>query len=311
MRWRLFPIPCLAAAIYFAFAGLNTPAIAMEGGQSPAVRGYRDFMVGVLPAPGVQFRYDLYMYSGTEHSIIPQGQLTINLKAAANIFGVTAVTPYQILGGNYAFGARGAVTDLSVDQTVSRPGLTVARSGSLTALNDIVVSPFIVGWHAGNFHWIVSTSVWMPAGNYDSSRIANTGRHYWSFAPQFGATYFDPKSGWELSAAAMYVISSTNTATNYHSGDFTQFDFAAGKMLSPQFKLGAVGYFVQQVTPDSGAGAILGDRKLRVAGIGPAATYTFFVNKVAMNLVAKYYREFDAQNTTQGNAGTVSVRVKF
>jgi len=139
-------------------------------------------MVGVLPAPGVQFRYDLYMYSGTEHSIIPQGQLTINLKAAANIFGVTAVTPYQILGGNYAFGARGAVTDLSVDQTVSRPGLTVARSGSLTALNDIVVSPFIVGWHAGNFHWIDSTSVWMPAGNYDSSRIANTGRHYWSFA---------------------------------------------------------------------------------------------------------------------------------
>jgi hypothetical protein len=109
----------------------------------------------------------------------------------------------------------------------------------------------------------------------------------------------------------MYVISSTNTATNYHSGDFTQFDFAAGKMLSPQFKLGTVGYFVQRVTPDTGAGAILGERKLRAAGIGPAATYTFFVNKVAMNLVAKYYREFDAQNTTQGNAGTVSVRVKF
>jgi hypothetical protein len=109
----------------------------------------------------------------------------------------------------------------------------------------------------------------------------------------------------------MYVTNSTNTATNYHSGDFTQFDFAAGKMLSQQFKLGVVGYFVQQVTPDSGAGAILGDRKLRVAGTGPGATYTFFFNKVAMNLVAKFYREFDAQNTTQGNAGTLSVRVKF
>lgn len=58
-------------------------------------------------------------------------------------------------------------------------------------------------------------------------------------------------------------------------------------------------------------GAILGDRKLRVAGMGPGATFTFAVNNIAVNLVAKYYREFSAQNTMQGDAGTLSVRVKF
>lgn len=285
----------------------------MEGGQSPYFKGYRDFLTGVLPAPGLQLRHDLYLYSGTEHSTIPQGQLTVGLKAVSNILSVTYVTPYHILGGDYAFAVRGALTDVKADQTLAmpRPRPANVRSGNLDALNDVVVNPFVVGWHSGNFHWNVATSVWMPAGNYDKNRIANTGRNVWALSPQSGATYFDPKSGWEVSGAAIYVVNFTNTDTNYRSGDIAHFDFAVGKMLSPQFKLGVVGYFTQQVTADSGAGAIFGNRKLRVAGAGPGATFTFFVNAVTVNLVAKYYREFDAQNTTQGDAGTLSLRVKF
>ncbi len=309
-RWLLHCLR-LAATIPFVLATINTSARSMEGGQSPALKGYRDFLAGVVPVPSVQLRLDLYLYSGTERSTIPQGQLRVGLKAVANIFGVTVVTPYQVLGGNYAFAARGAVSDLSADQTISRPGVAITRAGNLTALNDIVLSPFIVGWHSGNFHWNFATSVWLPAGDYDKNRTPNTGKNYRSLSPQFGATYFDPKSGWEVSAAGIYVVNSENTATHYRSGDIAQFDFAAGKMLSPQFKLGVVGYLAQQVTADSGAGAILGDRKLRVAGIGPGATFTFSLNDVAMTLVAKYYREFDAQNTTQGDAGTLSVRGKF
>ena len=68
---------------------------------------------------------------------------------------------------------------------------------------------------------------------------------------------------------------------------------------------------MQQLDGDSGAGAIFGDRKVRVAGVGPGATITFPVGAVPVTLVAKYYREFDAQNTTQGDAGTLSMRVRF
>ncbi len=82
-------------------------------------------------------------------------------------------------------------------------------------------------------------------------------------------------------------------------------------MLSSQFKLGVVGYHAQQVTADSGVGAIFGDRKLRVAGVGPGATFTFALNDVAVTLVAKYYREFAARHTTQGDSGTLSARVRF
>lgn len=313
MTRRLLLFFCRVTTIALILIAIHTSAIAMEGGQSPYFKGYRDFLTGVLPSPGLQLRQDLYLYSGTERSTIPQGQLRVGLKAVSNILSVTYVTPNQVLGGDYAVAVRGAVSDVNADQTLVMPSPrpTIVRNGSLTALNDIVVNPFIVGWHSGNLHWNVATSVWLPAGNYDKNRIANTGKNVWGLSPQFGATYFDPKSGWEFSGAAIYVVSFINTDTNYRSGDVAHFDFAVGKMLSPQFKLGVVGYWAQQVTADSGTGAIYGDRKLRVAGAGPGATFTFVVSAVTVNLVAKYYREFDAQNTTQGDAGSLSVRVKF
>ncbi len=313
MNSRLYRRAGRVATVAFLLIALTASANAMEGVQGPYLKGYRDFLTGVLPAPGVQVRNDLYLYSGTERSTIPQGQLRVGLKAVSNILGATVVTPYGIWGGDYAFAVRGAFSDIRADRTLVMPSPrpTVTRSGSLSALNDVAVTPFIVGWHSGPLHWNVSTSVWLPVGSYDKNRLANTGRNTWAWSPQFGVTYFDPNSGWELSGAAIYVINYTNPATDYRSGDLAHFDFAVGKMLSPQFKLGIVGYWAQQVTADSGTGAIFGERKLRIAGAGPGATFAFAVNSVTVSLAAKYYREFSAQNTTQGDAGTLSVRVKF
>jgi hypothetical protein len=300
----------LGAAV--ALAASLAPAAAMEGGQSAYLRGYRDFLTGVIPSPGVTVRHDLFIYSGTERSTIPQGQLSAGVTQTANIFSITVVTPYKIMGGDYAFAVRGGVSDNGVDQSVrNRFGITATRSGSLTSLTDVVINPVMIGWHAGNFHWNVLAAVFMPAGNYDRNRVANIGRNAWAVSPQFGATWFDPKTGWEVSGAAIYLNSFGNTDTNYRSGDIFHFDFAAGRMLTPAFKLGVVGYYAQQLGADSGAGATLGSRRLRIAGIGPGITYTFKLDQMVMNLVAKYYREFNAQNTTEGDAGALSLRVRF
>lgn len=228
---------------------MHAPANAMEGGQSSYFKGYRDFLTGVVPSQGVQLRHDLYMYSGSERSTIPQGQLSVGLKQVSNIFSATVVTPYRIFGGDYAFAVRSGVTEIHADQSVAAPRATAARSGSLTGLNDVVVNPFIVGWHAGKLHWNIATAVFIPAGSYDKNRLANTGRNVWTLSPQFGITYFDPKTGWDLSGAAIYVASFKNPDTNHGSGRIAHFDFAFGKMLSPQFKLGVVGYCAQHLAP--------------------------------------------------------------
>ncbi len=309
-RGIVFCVSAVLAAPLMLFFLL--PASAMEGGQSAYFKGYRDFLTGVVPKQGVQIRHDLYVYSGTERSTIPQGQLTLGVKQVSNVLGLTYVTPYRILGGDYAFAIRGGVTNLDANQSLlNRFGITTRRSGELTAFNDIVINPIVIGWHAGNFHWNVLAAVFLPAGNYDKNRLPNTGRNVWGVSPQFGATYFDPKSGWELSGAAIYMTSTANADTNYKSGDIVHVDLAAGKMLTRAFKLGVVGYYAQQLSADSGAGAIFGHRKLRAAGIGPGVTYTFALNDSVVSLVAKYYREFSAQNTTQGDSGTLSLRIKF
>jgi hypothetical protein len=293
-------------------AGLALPAFAMEGAQSPYLKGYRDFASGVLPPPGVLVRKDINVYSGEENSGIPQGQLTTSLRNVNSILGLTVVTPVEVWGGHYGFAIRAAVTDTSADRTVTnRFGGRTSSSGSLTGFNDLVISPLVLGWHRGNWHWNVSATVWLPAGNYQSTRLVNTGRNYWSWSPQFAVTYLDRNAGVEFSAATAYVVNYENTATRYQSGDIAHLDVAAMKVIAPRLWVGAVGYAVSQVTGDSGAGNTLGGRKVQVFGAGPAIRYVINTGKVPVTLTAKYYREFSARNTTEGDHGAISLRFHF
>jgi hypothetical protein len=68
---------------------------------------------------------------------------------------------------------------------------------------------------------------------------------------------------------------------------------------------------MRQTTSDSGRGAVLGDRQGRVFGLGPAAAFTVPFGSTPVTLVAKYYREFDASDTLQGDTLAFSTRVKF
>ncbi len=300
------------AAAVACFAASVFPAAALENGQSHYVKGWRDFLTGVLPQPGLTIRNDIYVYNGTQTIFTPQGvRVDASLNAVADILSPIYVTQYQILGGNYAFGARLGVSDIWSDRTTTTPRGASTVHGEANGLNDILVAPFILGWHVGNFHWNIAATAWVPAGYYDATHLVNPGRNYWTGAPQAGFTYFDPRSGWDISIASGYLINASNQTTGYRSGDVLHVDYAVGKQLTPHFKLGLVGYVMQQITGDSGPGDTLGSFKARVYGLGPAASVMFTVADRPLILQAKYYREFAAQNTTQGNAGMVSATFRF
>lgn len=311
MRHRVSKLLSGGLAACLGVAAQVSVAHGLEGGQSHYLKGYRDFLSGVMPAVGLMWRDDFYVYSGKERSPIPQGRLAVDLQTTSNILALTVVTPLNILGANYAFTWRFAGTHAGVDRAVTTPIRTTRASGSLTGLNDSVFVPFALGWHVGNFHWTLSTPIWFPIGSYDVTRVVNTGRNYYSWAPQASATYLDPESGWEASVALTYLINTENTATHVRSGDILHVDYAFGRRVYPGLVLGAVGYTMTQITPDTGIGNRLGEHKSEVYGIGPGLRYVINNGTNPITLVAKYYREFSARNTTAGDAASFSARIHF
>jgi hypothetical protein len=66
-----------------------------------------------------------------------------------------------------------------------------------------------------------------------------------------------------------------NPSTNYTSGMDWQLDWGASQFLTKQFQIGLVGYFYDQLTPDSGCAPILCPFKSRVIGVGPQVGFIF------------------------------------
>jgi hypothetical protein len=77
-------------------------------------------------------------------------------------------------------------------------------------------------------------------------------------------------------------------------------DWGISQFLSKQMFIGAVGYFYQQLTPDSGQSRLLGDFKSRVIGIGPQIGFLFPVGDMQGYLNLKGYGEFAAEKRAAG-----------
>jgi hypothetical protein len=140
----------------------------------------------------------------------------------------------------------------------------------------------------------------IPVGAYDSKRLANLGIGHGAIDGGFGYTYFNPQTGHEFSAVTGFTYNFENPDTNYRNGIDWHLDWGASQFLSKQFFVGAVGYFYNQLTADSGQAAFLGDNKSRVAGIGPQMGILFPVGDKQGYINVKGYYEFNASRRPDG-----------
>ncbi len=309
-------------------ATIATNAHAAEFGTGPWVKGYSDIFSGILPpVPGVYVRNDAYHYDGSADRTVFDGlvQIGVEEKYLADIMAVTYVTSAKILGGTYAFAVAPSVVDMNVDVNVGIGRFTVPVgpvnipvgpfsfnfSDSEVALGDTAFAPLILGWNAGNFYWNFTLFGFAPTGDYNIHQLANTSQNHWAVMPRLAATYFDPKTGWEASGAAIYSVSWENPATNYETGNILNLEGAITKNFGP-LGVGGVAYAMIQTTPDSGAGARLGSFESQVFGIGPIVSLTLGgATPTPLTLLVKWYHEFDAENTFEGNTVDGAFSFKF
>jgi hypothetical protein len=130
------------------------------------------------------------------------------------------------------------------------------------------------------------------------------GKNYWTFEPVVSLSYLSSKIGLELTAFAAMDFNTKNNDTDYQSGTQFHVDFTAAEhlpLLGGIIGVGANVFYYQQISGDSGSGALLGDFEGHTVGIGPVVSYATKIWKKDLVAEVKWLPEIDVGNRLKGD----------
>ena len=142
----------------------------------------------------------------------------------------------------------------------------------------------------------------IPVGDYDAKELANIGIGHGAIDAGGAYTYLSPETGREFSATLGFTYNFENPDTNYQNGVDSHLEVGVSQFLSESLHAGLVGYYFQQLSEDSGSGAVLGSFRSRVAGVGPQIGYSAMLGDVSLDLNLRGYWEFEAKNRLEGGS---------
>jgi hypothetical protein len=255
-----------------------------------------------------------------------------------NIFWV--VTPFKIPFIDATYGAFVDVPFAIADATGNaslQPVLTVAgfrssntllgsprdSGGGVTkgSIADLFLEPVDLGWHFKQLDAIVSGSVIIPSGPYNSHATVNIGSGNAAGLLGLGGIFYpDAARTWSLSVYSHYEMYASQMGRPYTLGDEAILEWSVGKTFDlpseifKRFTIGPSGYAQWQttdnqieITPinsiESGTIRRLEEAQLRVYSAGPALE---LLTKYGM-FDLRYYDEFGANATPSGQQLMFSV----
>jgi hypothetical protein len=309
----------LAALIGFATNALApNKSVADENGISFWIPGQFGSLAALPSQPGWSFA-TIYYHTSVKASgavaaarEVTIGQvpntvnvnLNVNMDARADLQFLVPTYTFQtpVLGGQLALSMAGSIgynSNVSIDGTLTTPFGT--RQGNISdsrsGFSDLYPMATIK-WHDGVHNYMTYVTGDIPVGTYDATRLANFGIGHGAIDGGVGYTYTDLKTEFSVVTGLTYNFKNTNT--DYQNGVDWHLDWGASQFLSKQVHIGAVGYFYQQLTADSGAPDILGDTKSAVIGVGPQIGYLFPAGNLHGYINLKGYYEFDAAYRPKG-----------
>ncbi|RKY09454.1 MAG: hypothetical protein DRP56_02605 [Planctomycetota bacterium] len=288
---------------------------AAEGGYSNYVPGtYGDFGSSVEPPTKWTIRNDYYNYRANGKESVRSGRLELDVDFEVNAHFLTVLYKpgFEIFGGRYATGIfLPTVVNTDIESGISVSGSRVARQDDVTKMGDATFIPGIFYWRKDNFHFSFAEYIIIPTGHYDSDSLANTGLNYWTFDTDFSMTYLNEKTGQDYSVNLGYNYNTENSDTNYQTGQEIHIDFMVNQFLSESFAVGVHGFYLKQMTGDSGHGAILGDFKSDAAGMGPALLWSPKKSNGKLSFIAKWLHEYYAKNRLEGDHVYFSIICSF
>jgi hypothetical protein len=294
----------LFATAWLVVALATANAWAAEGGYSNYIPGsYGDFGMALAPTQKWTLRNDIYHYDASTNLSLRSGNLEVgaDLTFLMNFTTLLYKPDVKLFGAQYAAGVFVPLVNLDIDANLSVGGMTVNSSDSASGLGDIALVPIALYWTKGNMHMSFAEFIIMPVGDYSISNSINNGLNYWSFDTNFALTYLNPETGRDLSFNLGYIYNTENGDTDYQTGQELHLDVAFNQFFSDTFAIGVHGYYLKQITGDSGSGALLGDFKAEAAAIGPALLWSTKLGDQDVSFIAKWLHEFNAENRLEGD----------
>ena len=235
--------------------------------------------------------------------------------AWGNLSKFAYLTDYTVLGARIGTSiAIPIVINAHVSGQASGAGISIFKSGNISGLSDVFVTPVILNWVIGNHHFQLSPGFTAPTGKYSVNDLLNTGRNYWSFDTSGTYTWFGPKVGTDISVTTGILANTTNPATQYHTGAEFHLDWLTGQFFSEHFGAGVTGYYYQQIQSDSGhvIGPIQANNFSGEGGaIGPAFVVNFPLFQKPITVIGKALFDFANKDRFDGNLYMLSVAFKF
>lgn len=285
------------------------PGVADESGVSFWLPGQYGSYAAVPLSPGWSFESTYYHASADASrgiSFARGGGIQAGMKSPSDYFMFTPSYSFetQIFGAQPQFGTTLLYgrNFTSVSATLTGPGgntLSGSRSDEVFGFGDLYPTASLK-WNRDVHNFMIYATTGIPVGAYQPTRLAALGIGHWAVDSGVGYTYLDEKAGIEASAVFGLTYNFINPYTQYQSGTDAHLDWAISPYLNDKFHIGAVGYFYNQISGDSGASPLLGGFKSRVVGVGPQIGFfvPFFGQQGYLNL--RGYYEFDARNRLEG-----------
>lgn len=286
---------------------MSVPVAATEGGAGHYIVGaYATPGAGIVPPQPGLYWSDSNLYYGASasstHQIPVAGNIVSGLRADFSSFALSAIYVPRVDLGQFTIAAGVTLPGqyMDVEGTLG----SRSRSDTSGGLGDMIITPAIVGWHAGGDFLQTRLDIFAPTAGYNLGSLANIGMGYWTFTPTVAYTHIVPEIGLDISANLGIDFNTRNEKTGYQSGTLLHFDTAVTKSIGTTgVGLGLLGSILYQISDDTGVLASrLDGFQGRSFAVGPVVRYAFEVGKVAINSSLRWAPEFAVQNRISGNA---------
>jgi hypothetical protein len=274
--------------------------------QQLILKGEFGMKAGTMPDPG--------LYVGMFGDISWADEIKLDNatihgpKLTQEVFGplINWVSPYKVLGANYAFMAAVPFANARAEF----PRLRDFGGSTGLALSELWIVPVELGWHlkdplplaSGGADIIFHYAFYAPTGRYTPGAPNNTSLGMWTNELSGRLTaYFDKDRDWHGSAAIFYDMNNKKKDQDWTTGNAFTFMGGIGRNWGTKGTLfsgwaGIAGYGQWQTTDTTGVDAPLAARlgKSRVYSAGPELT------ALEGALTVRYFWEYGAKFSAQG-----------